>query len=638
VLGGAESVKPRAQSLVPRQLLSYPFFGALPGRCGVTFRVWAPAARELLLVLHGGPADGEHSMPCHEQGLFELTIDGILAGQRYGYRINGGDERPDPAARFQPDGVHAPSEVVDSSTFEWHDASWQRPARHELVIYELHVGTFSNEGTFAGAREHLSALSRLGVTAIELMPVADFSGLRNWGYDGAALFAPSRVYGRPDDLRALVDAAHACGVAVILDVVYNHLGPEGAYVLQFNPLYLGDRHSTPWGRAVNLDGPGCEMVRSFIIDNALHWIREYHVDGLRIDASHALIDTSPSHLLRDLAKTVRAEAGPAVLLYVEDHRNLASIIGDEGEQAWGFDGVWADDFHHVLRRLVAGDAAGYYSDYAGSTSELARTIAQGWLYSGEISPRLKRPRGTDPSAVPMDRFVVCLQNHDQIGNRAFGDRLHHVVDRATWRAVSAVLLTVPMTPLLFMGQEWAASTPFQYFTDLSPELGRLVTTGRREEFREFPAFSSSEARSAIPDPQSATTFEASRLRWTERAAPHHADVLTLYERLLALRHAHTVLGSSADVRGESFAPDERSIAIRRHDANEDFWIVACLRDRATVALAAEDDGREWTLALSTEDAAFARDPQPPVIRFEQPTRAVIDFARPSALILQRRAY
>ena len=621
------------------ELLAYPFFGALPAQGGVTFRVWAPVARELQLVLQGGPAGGEHSMPCDERGLFELTLEGLGAGQRYAYRIDGGDLRPDPASRFQPDGVHQASEVVDASTFDWNDSSWLPPARRDLVLYELHVGTFSREGTFASTRQHLSALSRLGVTAIELMPVADFSGARNWGYDGTALFAPSRAYGRPDDLRALVDAAHSSGLAVILDVVYNHLGPEGAYVLQFNPVYLGDRHTTPWGRAVNLDGPGCEMVRRFIIDNAVHWIREYHVDGLRLDATHALIDTTPSHVLRDLASAVRREAGRDVLLYAEDHRNLASIARHHDEEGWGFDGIWADDFHHVTRRIVAGDAHGYYSDYRGTTTELARTISQGWLFAGEMSEHFQRPRGTDPSDVPMDRFVVCVQNHDQIGNRPFGDRLHHVVDLPTWRAVSAVLLTAPMTPLLFMGQEWVATTPFQYFTDLSPDLGRLVTEGRRQEFRDFPAFSSSEARSAIPDPQLRATFEAGRLRWDEREAPPHAAVLALYGKLLSLRHAHPALGASDQMQGESFAPDENSIVIRRRDGSHDFWIAGCLRNRATVALesGADADDGEWELVLSTEDPLFAPDPQPPRIDLQRSGHAVIEFRRPSAVILQRRS-
>jgi maltooligosyltrehalose trehalohydrolase len=611
----------------------YPFFGALPARGAVTFRVWAPAARELRLVLQGGAADGEHSMPCREQGLFELTIGGIGRGQRYAYRIDRADPLPDPASRFQPEGVHGFSEVVDPWQFAWHDDAWRVPQRRDLVIYELHVGTFAGSGTFQSARERLATLSKLGITAIELMPVADFPGSRNWGYDGAALFAPSRAYGRPDDLRALVDAAHGLGLAVILDVVYNHLGPEGAYVLSFNPFYLNDRHSTPWGRAVNLDGPGGEMVRRFILDNAVHWIREYHIDGLRIDATHALIDTTRSHLLRDLAATVRRESGRDVLLFAEDQRNLASIVAADGEEAWSFDGVWADDFHHIVRRIVAGDAHGYFADYGGNTSELARTISQGWLFSGETSPRLQRPRGTDPSAVPMDRFVVCLQNHDQIGNRALGDRLHHGVDLATWRAVSVVLLTVPMTPLLFMGQEWAASTPLLYFTDHSAELGRLVTDGRRLEFREFPAFSSAETRDTIPDPQSPATFEASRLRWTERNGPPHAGVLALYERLLSLRHAHPALGASEALRGESFAPDERSIVIRRRDASSEFRIAACLRGSTTIVL--DSDGGMWEPVLTTEEESFASDPQPPVLDLSSPRQAVIEFKRPSAVIVRR---
>jgi maltooligosyltrehalose trehalohydrolase len=410
-----------------------PFFGAFPVDGGVQFRVWAPAAHELRVIVADGAARGAYRLEGHE-GLFELMLKGAAAGNRYAYSVNGGTPLPDPASRFQPDGVHGLSEVIDPAAYTWHDASWRGTAPSDLIIYELHVGTFSARGTFEGVTERLTALRDLGVTAIELMPLADFAGARNWGYDGVCLFAPARAYGRPEELRALVDGAHAAGLSVILDVVYNHLGPEGAYLTQFNPQYLSESHRSPWGAAVNLDGPGAGAVRHFIIDSALHWVREYHVDGFRLDATHAFQDdTAPDrggHIVQELAAAVRSEADRQVMIHAEDCRNLAAIIDDRG---WGLDAVWSDDFHHVVRRLLAGDTYGYYADFTGTTSELAGILKQGWLFTGQYSAHHGKARGSDPSRIPMRKFIVCLQNHDQVGNRALGDRVHHGIDPASWR-------------------------------------------------------------------------------------------------------------------------------------------------------------------------------------------------------------
>ncbi|HSC29045.1 MAG TPA: alpha-amylase family glycosyl hydrolase, partial [Vicinamibacterales bacterium] len=315
-------------------------FGALRVDGGVRFRTVAPEGTDLRLVLQGGPMSGDYEMVEVGGGIFDLLIPDVGAGQRYGYRLGGSDLLPDPASRFQPDGVHGPSEVVDPGAFAWHDRGWRGVPAHGLVIYELHIGTFAPDGTFASVRDRLEALRDLGVTAIEIMPVADFAGSRNWGYDGASPYAPSRAYGRPDDLRALVDRAHHLGLAVILDVVYNHLGPEGAYLPRFLPRYLTDRHETPWGRAVNLDGPGSDLVRRFITDNAVHWIREYHLDGLRLDATHALIDSSPLPFMQEFARHVRGSVDRPIVLHAEDHRNLDEIINHDSPRAWGFDGEW----------------------------------------------------------------------------------------------------------------------------------------------------------------------------------------------------------------------------------------------------------------------------------------------------------
>ena len=505
------------------------------------------------------------------------------------------------------------------------------------MLYELHVGTFSPEGTFAGAAARLPELAALGVTGIELMPVADFPGSRNWGYDGAALFAPARCYGAPDDLRALVDAAHRLGLAVVLDVVYNHFGPDGAYAASFSPYYLTERHRTPWGAGLNFDGEHSAMVRAFFIENACHWVHEYHVDGLRLDATHAIADDSPRHFLAELSARVRDSVGRRrVLVIAEDHRNIDRMLRPERDGGWGLDAVWADDFHHEVRRLLAGDAEGYFRDYTGRTADLAETLQRGWFFTGQHSTHLGYPRGTDPAGLALQRFVICLQNHDQIGNRALGTRLNHEIDPSAYRAASVVLLAAPETPLLFMGQEWAASTPFLYFTDHDADLGRLVTAGRREEFRHFTAFSDPAAREQIPDPQSPATFLASRLNWEEREAEPHASMLRLYGAVLALRSREPALRDAAELSVSAL--DEGTIAIRRRLPPTTFLIVARLKGAGAVDLSnvpGRTPGRvpaDWAIALTSEDPAFSDDPAPPVLAVEP--ALTVRFARPSAMILR----
>jgi maltooligosyltrehalose trehalohydrolase len=606
-------------------------FGAVPRERGVRFLVPATDARELTLVLHDGRAAGCHALgPRQPDGTFDGFVDGAVVGDRYSFSLDGGPLRPDPASRFQPESVHGPSEIVDPAAFAWTDAGWRGCSARELILYELHVGTFSPEGTFAGVRERLPQLLDLGVTAVELMPIADFPGSRNWGYDGVCLFAPSRAYGRPDDLRALVDAAHRLGLGVLLDVVYNHLGPEGAYLPEFVPRYLTDAHETPWGRAVNLDRDGSGLVREFILASAAHWVREYHLDGLRLDATHALVDESGMHIVPEIAAAVRDAAPWPVHVHAEDHRNLAAMLEDVSDRGWGLDAVWADDFHHVVRRRLAGDLHGYYADFAGVAGELARTIRQGWLYTGQRSRHRDVLRGTDPSNIPMQRFVVCLQNHDQVGNRARGDRLHHAIDPASWRAVTVLLLTVPMTPLLFMGQEWSATTPFQFFTDFESRLGALVTEGRRQEFADFPAFSDPDARGLVPDPQATTTFEACRLRWDEREERGHREVLDLYRALISLRRRHAALAGSAACAAEAQAPDDDSVVVCRRGEDETFWIVARLSRGGTVDVSLPRDAR---VALTSEDERFTAEPHRPAIEYRAPG-VRITFHRPGAMILR----
>ncbi len=470
---------------------------------------------------------------------FEVRVADARAGDRYRFRVDDNAPWPDPCSRWQPDGVHGASMLIDPRRFAWTDAAWRGVPRHRLVIHELHVGTFTADGTFEAATRRLPELADLGVTAVELMPVAAFPGGRNWGYDGAALFAPSENYGHPDDLRALVDRAHALGLAVILDVVYNHLGPDGAYLAAFMTTFFSDRHDSPWGRGINLDGPGSQDVRRLICDNALQWLIEYHFDGLRLDATHALADDSGEHILAQLSREIAAHVPDReVHLIAEDDRNLDVLVQPTAAGGYGLTGVWADDFHHAVRHRLAGDDEAWFSDFTGDTTEIARIVREGWLYAGQHSNYHGGPRGTSPAHVPIDAPVICLQNHDQVGNRAHGERLHQQIDRGVWLAASALLLTAPETPMLFMGQEWAASAPFLFFTDHGAALGALVVEGRRNEFGRFAAFSDPQVRERIPNPQDESTWRRSVIDWDERERPAHAHVLAETRALLAIRAAH----------------------------------------------------------------------------------------------------
>ena len=583
----------------------FPFHGALPTDDGTTFRVWAPDADSMMLVCEG---DAPVPMEPVGNGLFETKTD-APSGTRYWIERNGSDRFPDPASRFQPDGVHGPSAVVDPSAYTWHDEDWTGVDRADLVIYELHVGTFTSSGSFDGVRERLSYLADLGVTAIELMPVHDFPGGWNWGYDSAALFAPSRAYGTPDALRRLVDAAHQCGLAVILDVIYNHFGPDGAYAAALAPFFT-DRHTTPWGHAMNLDDDGSAGVRRFFLDNALHWLREYHVDGLRLDATHALHDDSDPHFLAALSDAVDAHLDDGVPrhLIAEDHRNLNRLLMPRETDGYGLDAVWSDDLHHQLRCLTAGDREGYYRDYVDTTAaDVATTLRDGWFYRGQHSEHLGDARGTDPGPVARSQCVVFIQNHDQVGNRPTGTRLTDDVSPPVYRALSVLLCCAEELPLLFMGQEWAASTPFQFFTDHNDELGARVTEGRKEEFEDFSGFEGD-----VPDPQDPQTFARSHLDWTEPRRGLHAGVLALYRDLLTLRPQ---LGAMTEVG----APTDTTLQIRRPP----YHVTVNLTDAASVSV--PTDAR---CVLHTEQDDYVSDGEPPSME-----DGVVTFHRPGAVVL-----
>lgn len=523
-----------------RRDLSMPF-GTAYGTGGVTFRLWAPTARTVDLCLRAGGVEsvlpmspystGQKPADSHlpgnntgtSEGWYHITVAEAVAGDLYQFCIDGDLKVPDPASRYQPQDVHGPSEIIDPRTFAWSDIKWRGLAWEESIVYELHVGTFTPEGTFGAAAERLPYLRDLGITAIELMPVSDFPGKRNWGYDGVLPYAPDSSYGRPEDLKRFVDKAHALGMMVFLDVVYNHFGPEGNYLYVYARPFFTDKHKTPWGSAINFDDDHNEVVRSYFIHNALYWLTEYNMDGLRFDAVHAIYDSSERHFLEQLAEDVRRRVpvGRQVHLILENADNKSSLLTRTGSgQLNHFTAQWNDDFHHCLHVLSTGEREGYYSDYVAETSfastldHLARVLTSGFAYQGDPSQHQKGEiRGEDSRALPLTAFVSFIQNHDQVGNRAFGERLAALVNPDAYRACLSVLLLSPQIPMLFMGDEWASKTPFFFFCDLGADLAPKVTAGRRAEFASFPQFADPKNREKIPDPCSEKTFEQSKLNW-----------------------------------------------------------------------------------------------------------------------------
>jgi len=522
-----------------RRRHSMPFGAELTDQGQVRFRLWAPGARRVDLSLDDGKGIAQMlPMSRDDTGFFEVITDQARAGSLYRYRINGENEVPDPASRLNPQDVHGPSQVVDPTEFEWSDDAWKSRPWHEAVVYELHVGTFSPEGTFAGVQARLDHLVQLGITVIELMPVADFPGKRGWGYDGVLLFAPESAYGTPNDLKALVNAAHARGIAVMLDVVYNHFGPEGNYLGMYAPQFFTERHHTPWGAAINFDGENGGPVRDFYINNTLYWLEEFHLDGLRFDAVHAIIDDSRKHIMTEITETARASAGADrnIYLVLENGANQARFLGSPGRSN-KYDAQWDDDLHHCLHTILTGEQDGYYSDYAEQPhAKLCRSLAEGFVYQGEHSAFEKKPRGEPSAHLPPTAFVIFLQNHDQIGNRALGERLGHIVKNAeALRAATAVLLLAPSPPMLFMGEEWNAPQPFPYFCDFEQELATKVREGRRKEFQHFERFRDPAHSGSIPDPTIASTMKSACLDWSRTNAAGHEDWLDLYTRLLMIR-------------------------------------------------------------------------------------------------------
>lgn len=499
---------------------------------GVIFRLYAPDVDELILVLN----NKEYVMDKKEQGFFEIFVRDSKEGDRYGFKLSNGLTVPDSASKYQPEDVHELSEVVDSNSFDWeNDVNWNGIDWEKAVFYELHVGTFSSKGTFKAVEEKLDYLKELGITAVEIMPVSDFPGKRGWGYDGVLPFAPESSYGKPEDLKNLIKSCHEKGIAIFLDVVYNHFGPDGNYLYCYaKNTFFDEKIKTPWGEGINFDNP---VVRKFFINNALYWLKEYRFDGLRLDAVHAIPDTS---FIRELAERINREFsnGRKVHLVVENDDNASEFLSDNLYKA-----QWNDDFHHVVHIAMTGEKNGYYEDYVKNPLSyyLSKVIAEGFAYQGEVSVhREGRQRGHDSKSLNPSRFINFIQNHDQVGNMALGERINKFADKNKLKCITALYLLMPSIPMVFMGEEWHASTPFLYFCDFEGSLADAVRNGRRHEFSKFPEFSNPEKMNLIPDPNNSLTFESSKLNWDENEKDFHKETLEFYKKLLKIRKEYIV--------------------------------------------------------------------------------------------------
>ncbi len=553
---------------------------------GCEFRVWAPSAPRVNLRLLGKDCD----LPMHREadGYF-VQHAAANPGDKYFYIVDDNKPVPDPVSRLLPEGVHGPTEIVDPTRFAWTDEAWHGLPLQGYVIYELHNGTFTRQGTLDAAIEKLPYLKKLGVSAIELMPVAAFPGARNWGYDGVSPYAVQASYGGPDALKRLVDAAHAIGLAVILDVVYNHLGNEGNYLRMFAP-YFTDRHKTPWGDAINYDQPGSEGVREYVVANARYWIREYHLDGLRLDAVQTIKDDSPTHILAEIKDNVAAlarELGREVCVIAETDENDERIVRPRGSGGYGLDAVWSDDFHHAVHAFFTRERKGYYQDF-GNARQIVRALNEGFVFQGEPFKFWGgRPRGTSARTIPAPAHVICTQNHDQVGNRAQGERLTALVPSGARMLSAALLLLSPHTPLLFMGQEYDEKNPFQFFTDYGdPTLQRAVSEGRRNEFKDFNF-------KDVPDPQDPATFERSKLNW--QLAQENNPMLAWYRRLLDLRRQY-VTDSDRTAKAELI---NGVIHMQVPAENPSLKVLARIEGNAELRA----QGAGWEKVLSADDVA-----------------------------------
>lgn len=599
-------------SPVPRRL---PIGAELVDELTVHVRVWAPRASRVQVVTD--TSDPTPLAP-EDSGYFSGTV-AASAGDRYRLRLDD-DERlyPDPASRFQPDGPHGASQIVDPSVFPWTDHRWKGAARDGHVMYELHVGTFTQAGTWAAAMDEIAELARLGVTMIEVMPVAEFDGRFGWGYDGVDLYAPSPLYGVPDDFRRFVDAAHAAGLAVILDVVYNHLGPAGNYLRAFAPAYFTDRHYNEWGDAIDFDGPDSEPVREFFIANAGYWIDEFHLDGLRLDATQQIVDGSPRHVLAAIGARAReAAAGRSIVIVAENEPQDMRLVRPVADGGHGLDALWNDDFHHTAMVALTGRAEAYYSDTRGEPQEFISAAKYGCLYQGQHYHWQRRPRGSAAWGVPPSAFVAFIQNHDQVANSARGQRGPSLTSPGRWRAMTALLLLSPATPLLFQGQEFSASAPFLYFADFEPSLAAAVRKGRGEFLTQFPSLVDAARRGVLADPGAVDTFERCKLDLSERAS--HAEAYAMHIDLLRMRREDAafcatrpggvdgaVLSASAFAL-RFFTPDHVADRVLIVNFGDDLF-----RTSFPEPLLAPPANTDWALRWSSEDPLYGGNGTPDV--------------------------
>lgn len=581
---------------------------------GGRFRVWAPAHAEVEVVLH---ASGDSfPLQAEDDGYFSALIPGVKSGTLYRFRLDGEETLyPDPASRFQPGGPHGPSQVVDPRDFRWTDQAWKGCPSHGQVVYEMHVGTFTPEGTWAAAMARLADLAELGITVVEVMPVADFPGRFGWGYDGVDLFAPTRLYGWPNDFRAFVDRAHALGIGVILDVVYNHLGPDGNYLKAFSPDYFTDKYKNEWGEAINFDGPNAGPVREFFASNAAYWIDEFHLDGLRLDATQQIFDESPTHILAEISRRCREAAGKrAVYLVAENEPQHVKMVQPIEQGGYGLDALWNDDFHHSAMVALTGHNEAYYTDHLGSAQEFISAAKWGYLYQGQRYHWQKKRRGTPSFGLSPNAFVNFLQNHDQVANSARGLRAHRLADPGKLRAMTALMILMPGTPMLFQGQEFAASAPFLYFADHKPDLAKLVCAGRAEFLKQFPSIAQPGMVACLPDPGDQTTFERCKLDWAE--CTKHAEVWALHRDLLTLRRTEPAFTVRRQRQVDGAVLSSEAFVLRYfHDAGDRLLLVNLGRDLKRVPapepLLAPPAGRSWQVLWSSEDPRYGGWGAPP---------------------------
>jgi maltooligosyltrehalose trehalohydrolase len=581
--------------------------GAEPVGDGRTHvRVWAPAATHVDVVTSTVATPLQREREGYFSGLVEAG-----AGTRYQLRLDTADRLlPDPASRLQPEGPHGPSEIIDPRTFQWTDDQWPGVTLPGQIIYEMHVGTFTRPGTWAAASSELRELARIGITMIEIMPVAEFEGRFGWGYDGVDLFAPSRLYGRPDDFRRFVDAAHALGLAVILDVVYNHLGPTGNYLRMFSPEYFTDKYQNEWGEAINFDGAGAHPVRELFVSNARYWIEEFHLDGLRLDATQQIFDASPEHILAEIGRAARAGAGErTVVVIAENEPQETKLIRPLELGGYGLDALWNDDFHHSAMVAMTGRAEAYYSDTRGEPQEFISASKYGYLFQGQLSAWQQERRGMPSWGLPVSAFICYLQNHDQVANSARGLRGHQLTGPGRWRAMTALMVLMPATPMLFQGQEFGASTPFLYFADFDAELTAAVRKGRGEFLTQFPSFVDFAQRTTLDDPADHATFERCKLDLAERQT--HAGYYALHIDLLRLRREDAAFRSQArwGIDGAVLSPSAFALRFFTEDHGDDRLLIVNLgadfeRPAMAEPLLAPPVDKDWAVRWSSEDPIY----------------------------------